>query len=172
MRVRIIEDALADANRTVRRYCSLSPSVPGLTPSLMQCDGLVMVPKDHTLGTTLTREAGVLAAAAYAVASLRLPALDTTTTLYLALVTEDLVLCSNGLASLLGETAASVERLPLLRAQVVISSRSYAPRVRDLVTLLQRAEGWLVTLDHETGAHVTLPGFEGGRSLDEQLALQ
>jgi hypothetical protein len=173
LRVLIVEGALASANRTVRRYCSLPSSVPELTPSLLQCDGLVILPDDRTLGTTLTREAGVLAAAGYAVASLQPPVLDTQATVSLALVAEDLVLCSTGLASLLRETAASVERLQPLRLQVVISSRGYWSRVCDFVTLLQRAEGCLVTLDRETGAQAILPGFApGAPPLETVLALQ
>src|SRR5947209_2168061 len=48
---------------------------------------------------------------------------------------------------------------------------AYAPRVRNLVRVLRRAEGWLETLDHATGGHARLPGFGGGRSLEQQLNL-
>jgi hypothetical protein len=43
----------------------------------------------------------------------------------------------------------------------------YAARAQSLAGLLARAEGWLETIDHETGAQATLPGFEPGTPLLE-----
>jgi hypothetical protein len=46
------------------------------------------------------------------------------------------------------------------------------PRLHQALSLCHRAEAWLDTIDHETGAYVTLPGFEvGAPSLESQFAL-
>jgi hypothetical protein len=49
---------------------------------------------------------------------------------------------------------------------------AYSQRVRGAVLILRRAEGWLETIDHETGARATLPGFEpGDPPIEQQVGL-
>jgi hypothetical protein len=164
VRVLIMEDALATANRAVLAYC------PRSRHSLLQCADLAVATGGGVLATTLTQEAGVLAQASQGLSGLPLPDLGRQPTQHLALLQEDLVVCSGGLASLLQEVAAGVP----LAANVVAtaSSAAYGPRVRDLVIVLRRAEGWVETVDRETGAHVRLPGFEPGLPLEQRLNMQ
>jgi hypothetical protein len=164
MQVLIVEDALATANRAVLAYC------PRSQHSLLQCADLAVVTGGGELATTLTQEAGVLAQASQGLSSLPLPDLGRLPTLHLALLQEDLVVCSGGLARLLQEVAAGVPLAANVAATA--SSAAYGPRVRDLVTVLRRAEGWVETLDRETGARVRLPGFGPGPPLEQRLDLQ
>jgi hypothetical protein len=163
-RVRIIEDALATADRTLLAYC------PRAQRALLQCADLAVLKGGGILATTLVEEADVLAQAGYSLDMVAIPDLGSRSTLYLMLLIEDLVICSEGLAGLMQEVAAGIP----VAANVTATSGSmaYGLRVRYLVTLLRRAEGWLDKIDRETGARVTLPGFEGGQSLEEQLSLQ
>jgi hypothetical protein len=90
-------------------------------------------------------------------------------------VEEDLALFSDQLAGLLQESAAALASSPLQQASYgqPESRVSYGPRVRAAVSILRRAEAWLETVDRETGAHVTLPGFApGAASLESVLAMQ
>jgi hypothetical protein len=66
-------------------------------------------------------------------------------------------------------------RLPAIVSEAGEAAQGlgYEPRVRSAASLLRRAEGWLESIDHESGAHVTLPGFTpGAPSLESRLALQ
>jgi hypothetical protein len=49
---------------------------------------------------------------------------------------------------------------------------AYGARMRSALAILRRAEDWLETLDQDTGAHATLPGFApGAPALETQLGL-
>jgi hypothetical protein len=81
---------------------------------------------------------------------------------------EDLALCGDALARLLRQTSGVVGRTT---GSTVTAGNwaAYWTAVRNATLLLQRAEEWLRTIDHETGLHETLPGYEGGNVIEEQL---
>jgi hypothetical protein len=91
---------------------------------------------------------------------------------------EDLALCSEQLILLLQEyyqPILALQKIPpsLSGMDTALRGLGYGARVRSVVAVLRRAEGWLETIDHETGAHATLPGFEPeSPSLERMLALQ
>jgi hypothetical protein len=123
------------------------------------------------LAATLTQEAGVFAQISSDLSVVPLPDLGRQPTVQVALLLEDLVVCSRGLADVLQEVAAGIPRVAHVIATA--SSAAYGPRVRALVHLLGRAAAWLETVDQETGAHVRLPGFEPGtQALESRLTLQ
>jgi hypothetical protein len=130
------------------------------------------------LAGALTRQALMLTAASAAFSSLPPPRLETLATLQMTCVIEDLALVSDQLAALLRETALALQTIPSLEASGAViaveatQSVAYGQRVRSALSIMRRAEAWLVTIDHETGASATLPGFEpGAPSLEGVLAL-
>jgi hypothetical protein len=117
----------------------------------------------------LTADAAALTATGGALASAPLPQEDPQPTVHLAALREDLAPCSDGLSSLLWEIIAGLHLDTLGGTPPPSVSVSYL-RVRRLLETVGRAEQWLEVIDHETGAHATLPGFErGAPSLEEQL---
>jgi hypothetical protein len=124
----------------------------------------------RALISALTQGARALTAASHEFSALVPPYLGLLPTLHLKCMLEDLAVYSDQLATLLDEAAAPVTTSDYLAAATNIA---YWPRVRSALALLRRAEGWLEAVDHETGAHATLPGFApGAPSLESQLALQ
>jgi hypothetical protein len=80
---------------------------------------------------------------------------------------EDLALCSEQLILLLQEYSQPLLALNQIPATVsgvdtALRGLGYGARARSVVAVLRRAEGWLETIDQETGARVRLPGFERG----------
>jgi hypothetical protein len=85
---------------------------------------------------------------------------------------EDLALCSTQLADLLWDhvhAIAMVAQAPTPRPGAALVGLAYGPRVHSAMTILRRAEGWLETVDHETGADVRLPGFAPGEASLQNL---
>jgi hypothetical protein len=122
------------------------------------------------LAVTLSQDARIVLDAGHTLALAEPPRLGPWGTAYLMLVQEDLLLCSDGLGSLLTESAAAVQfNAAVAPAQVYVN---YGPRVIALVAILSRAEAWLETLDHHVGTHAMLPGFGSDASpLASELAL-
>jgi hypothetical protein len=127
----------------------------------------------------LTQQALILTGASAAFSSLPPPRLDALATLQLQCALEDLALGSAQLAGLLGETATVLQTLPSLEANGAVfpveatRSVAFGLRMDSALTIVRRAEEWLETVDHETGAHATLPGFgPGAPSLERLLAMQ
>jgi hypothetical protein len=152
-RVVVVENGLAVANRHVLAYLATRESVALLAGGLTQ-QALILLSAGHDL-------AGVLPPAQLE----GLPALQ------LARLIEDLALFAQQTAGLLQETVAALSTPA--PAQTVgedaITRVLYLSRMQKTVDVLRRAEGWLDTIDRETGAHATLPGFGAGISLDAQL---
>jgi hypothetical protein len=129
---------------------------------------------DGTLAAVFTREAGELVGASNQLAELP-PARDTLVALQLKGAAEDLAVAGTQLSDLLLETAATLRAVPAAEANgaMIVTGGTelvgYEPRARSAVALLKRAEQWLETIDHETGAQAVLPGFEGGRTLEQLL---
>jgi hypothetical protein len=129
---------------------------------------------DGTLAAALTQEAGELTRASMQLGELP-PTTDTLVALQLKGAAEDLAVAGTQLAALLAETAATLRTVPVAEAtgaMIVTGGMAlvgYEPRVRSTLTLLKRAEQWLETIDHETGAQAVLPGFAGGRTLEQLL---
>jgi hypothetical protein len=157
-RVLVVQSALFEANHHVAAH-------------------LAGAEDDGALARALTRQALILTAAGAGFSSLQPPHLDARVTLQLQSVLEDLALASDQLAGLLDETATLLQTAPSLEAGgavIVEATRSvaYAPRVQSALIILGRAQEWLATVDHETGAHATLPGLApGAPSLETQLGL-
>jgi hypothetical protein len=121
---------------------------------------------DGALARTLTQQEVLLTAASAGLSSLGLPRLAEQSMLELKSAVEDLALFSDQLADLFHEasvdlqTFASREAAGEVVSADVMQSVAYQRRVHSLLKILRRAEMWLKTLDQETGAQVTLPGFE------------
>jgi hypothetical protein len=88
---------------------------------------------------------------------------------------EDLATGSAQLANLLTAHArliALLATLPpggslALGQSVTLSRLDYTGHVQGALQLVRRAEAWLETIDHETGAHASLPGLgENKHALD------
>jgi hypothetical protein len=158
-RVLVVESALALANHHVGAH-------------------LAGREDDGTVARALTQQALILTGASADLSGLPPPRLDALATVQLQCALEDLALVSDQLAGLLGETATVLQTAPSLEAGgaviAVEATRSvaYAPRAHSALTILRRAEAWLETVDHETGAHGTLPGFApGAPPIETQLGL-
>jgi hypothetical protein len=154
-RVVVLENGLAVANRHVLAYLAARESVVLLAGGLTQ-QALVLLGAGHDL-------AGVLPPSQLE----GLPALQ------MARLVEDLALFAQQTAGLLQEAVAALTTPA--PAQTVgedaITRVLYLSRMRKTVDVLRRAAGWLDTIDRETGAHATLPGFGAGTSLDAQLTM-
>jgi hypothetical protein len=159
------ERALAMANRAVGTSCQAAR----WGNAVIGCADLLTAPPHSTLPALLSRQGGLLLAADAALTRLILPQLGPPLLGQLARLLEDLSLFCTQLAGLLQETAIA---LPVPRWPEPTIGVSYGPRVRAAVAILYRAEDWLETINQETGAHVTLPGFApGAPSLESQLNL-
>jgi hypothetical protein len=167
-----LEGALATANRQVLLYCQPPAMV------LTRCTDLtssLSSGETSAVAAVLTAQALVLSGASQGFDMLLPPDVGRLPTLQLRCVSEDLALVSDQLAALLQESVAAVSRNPLEQTSDFQAAPrvSYGPRARSAVTILRRAEAWLETLDQETGAHATLPGFApGAPPLESVLALQ
>jgi hypothetical protein len=171
-RVLVVEGALATTNQQVVTYCQAPELV------LVRCTDLTVrqgIGNSGALAAALTSQAHVLGEASQGFDTLLPPDLGRVPALQLRCVVEDLALFSDQLSGLLQESAAALSSTMLQQATYAQPAPrvSYGPRVRAAVTILRRAEAWLETVDHEMGAHVTLPGFApGAPSLESQLAMQ
>jgi hypothetical protein len=169
-RVLAVENAVALANRQVLLYCQPPEMV------LVRCTDLMGHHSgSSTVAGVLTAEARVLTGASHGFDALLPPTVGWLPTLHVRCAVEDLALASDQLSALLQESADAVSRTTLQEAVDALPAPriSYGPRLRSALTILRRAEAWLETVDHETGAHATLPGFApGAPSLETQLALQ
>jgi hypothetical protein len=118
---------------------------------------------------TLVQQAASCREAGVEFSSMMPPTLDALPALYMSRLLEDLAIFSDHLAGLMQDAAAAGSLTP---SQEATDGAAYGPRMRDAVAILRRAEGWLETIDHENGAYVRLPGFEGGSSLEAQLNMK
>jgi hypothetical protein len=154
-RVLVLEGALATANR--------------------QMLGGFPQEETATLARALSQEAHLLTGVSPDLTVLMPPQVGALPTIQVARLIEDLALVGDDLASVLQQIVTAVSGTPMGEEASggPEDCVAYTARIRHAVASLQRAEGWLETIDQETGAHVTLPGFErGGRALESQLALQ
>jgi hypothetical protein len=84
---------------------------------------------------------------------------------------EDLALFSAQIAIVMQETGADVAGMQ--RFLESPRAMAYRARVAEALPILRRAEDWLETVNRETGARATLPGFAlGAPSLESMLATQ
>jgi hypothetical protein len=176
-RVAVAEDALMAANQAVHPYCAAH--APGTTLCFA---GTVdfLDPRVQTMGMVFQHQALLLSATSQELA-LQLGAFQPGNPLVAAHVhalVEDLSLSSVQLASVLQDHAqviAQMARLPVQPpgAGATLRELGYAGRVYAVTTLLQRAQSWLETINHETGAHAVVPGFGPGEPpLVQQFGLQ
>jgi hypothetical protein len=117
----------------------------------------------------LDQQAGAIALAGAGFALLAPPQGGDRTGLQMTRLLEDLTVYCDQVGSVLWEAAAD------LRSGHDPTDRVWAAYwlgVDRALVLLRRAEGWLETIDLETGARARLPGFEPGTMLDDQLDLQ
>jgi hypothetical protein len=173
-RVLELEVALATANRQVLAYCA--PRGQAISVCF---EGTVNVQDSAllALGLALDTQSLVLTHVSADIASLPVPDVGAPLPSWQAdRLIEDLASGSAQLAALLQDYATAIkgaEGAPLPTGGEALRGLAYAGRVRSLAGLLRRAEGWLETIDHETGAHVTLPGFApGAASVDSVLVMQ
>jgi ABC-type transporter Mla subunit MlaD len=179
-RVLLLETALATVNQQVRTYCR-AVDLREVSSCFGQSLDLQTL-RARALRQAFAQQAGVLASLSAWPSSL--PLLSSSTpevAQQLDRLTEDLAACSGQLAALLadhGQLMAALATLPpsgslALGPSVTLSRLDYLAQVHSALQLLHRAEGWLETVDQETGARVTFPGVEpGAPSLESQLALQ
>jgi hypothetical protein len=173
-RVRLLEGALVAASRQVQAYCAAR----GLAISLcFEQDIDVQAPATQALAQVFTQQALVLTALSTDLAVLPVPSLAARLPgRQIDRLIEDLALCSAQLADLLWDhvhAIAMVAQAPTPRPGAALVGLAYGPRVRSAMTILRRADGWLETVDHETGADVRLPGFaHGAPPIVTQLGVQ
>jgi hypothetical protein len=157
----------------------VGPSVLGIEHAVTLADRHVLVYRlnqesSTTLGAVLAQQSRLLEDASTTLSSLTAPALGSILTRLQERLLEDLAVCGRQLADVLRDTATALA-LPTstdIQLSVEAVNVMYGPRVRAAVALLRRAEGWLDTINHESGAHARLPGFEpGAPSLESRLAL-
>jgi hypothetical protein len=170
-RVLLMERALTTVNRQVLAYCRPPEMI------LVCCTDLSgrLGSGGGTVTGALTAQALVLTAASHDLDTLLPPNVGQLPTLHLQCVIEDLALFAAQLAGLLQESVAALSSSTLQQATYAQPAprASYGPRVRSAVAIVRRAKAWLQTIDHETGAQATLPGFApGAPSLDDQLSAQ
>jgi hypothetical protein len=148
--VRAVEAALAAADRTASLAQTRAALIAGV-PAI------------------LDQQAGAIALAGAGFALLAPPQSGDHTGQQMTRLLEDLTVYSNQVAAVLWETAKES------RGRQGSADRLWAAYwlgVDRALDLLRRAEGWLETIDRETGARTRLPGFEPGTVLDDQLDLQ
>jgi hypothetical protein len=165
-RVLLIEGAALTANAHVLAYCV----APGALA--IQCADLRLVQQGESTQTVLDglrEQERTLTAMSYALWRLPLPPLDGRAAVHLACLLEDLTLFSDQYARLLDDAANAI---PGTTNKGLTPQVSYGAREQSIGAVLDRAEAWLETLDHDTGAQVTLPGFARGGTLDAQLTMQ
>jgi hypothetical protein len=169
-----IERALAAANVQVQTYCT------GRHMSVTLCFESGVDPNDAaavTLAEVFRRQALLLGGVGPALDA-RLVAVGLASQLLTAQMhglLEDLAMSSAQLVDLLQDYAGPLlaeGQVPVTASDSGTTMRglAYGARVRVLIAELQRAEQWLESIDHETGARVRLPGFGDGNSLRILLA--
>jgi hypothetical protein len=122
------------------------------------------------LAGALLQQAAVLLEVSNDLSLIAPPPLGARPVQYMLRLAEDVALCAAQLAGLLDELAA---RAATVQSRNPLPDLPYTERLADALRILRRAEGWLGTIDHVTGARLTLPGFTpGAPSLESQLALQ
>jgi hypothetical protein len=176
LRVLTIENAVAAANRQVLAYCAARHMGLG---SCFEQDVDFHAPETLALARVLTQQALELTGASHDLSLLLAPQIgDQLANQQMVRIVEDLALCADQSAGLLQEHStiiATMSQNPLTTATSDVGSAlgglAYGPRMRSLALILRRAEDWLDTIDHETGARAALPGFDGNGSLDAQLDL-
>jgi hypothetical protein len=171
-----IETALTAATRAAQSYCvghhrglavCFESAVDGYDPATVTLAEVFRQQAQRLSGTSQ--------ALATDLATLRL--VSPLVTAQMDGLLEDLALCAEQLMLLLQEYAQpllALGQLPptVAGAQTAVQGLGYAARAQSLAGLLARAEGWLETIDHETGAQAGLPGFEpGAPPLESRLAL-
>jgi hypothetical protein len=163
--VRVSEGALATANQALAATCQGARR--GMT--VIGCADVLIAPAHSTLPSLLHQQASLLLTSGQQFTLLLPPQLSQLVMVQLARLLESLSLFCTQLAGLLDETASA---LPVPRWLETTIGVSYGPRARSALALLRRAEAWLATIDHETGAHAALPGWgSGAPSLESQLAM-
>jgi hypothetical protein len=168
-RVVLVEGTLATANQALLSACRLTHAYD---TTLMKCTDPALMDGGRALARTLAMDANVLFDASHALAAVDPPPGGPRWTVPLALTVEDLVLCSDGLGSLLAESAAAMPLSAPAGTPPPVSI-DYASRVLKWASLLQRAQAWLETVDRDTGAHANLPGFvPGTQPLETLLGLE
>jgi hypothetical protein len=126
------------------------------------------------LAGVLTQQENLSRSVAAALTTLSPPLVGMLPTLQMKCVLEDLALFGDQLARLLHDVGAAlgIPPPPAAPAEVPVENVGYPARARAALSLVRRAEGWLETVDHQTGARVTLPGLEpGAPALEQQLGL-
>jgi hypothetical protein len=118
------------------------------------------------LASLFSQQAALLSGSSRELTAPALPPLGPVLTPQLCALLEDLALAGDELARLYTETAAAVSSRPFVEG---LTSVAYWPRAQSVEALLRRAEGWVKTLEEETGAQVALPGVLGERALQKQL---
>jgi hypothetical protein len=175
-RVLALEDTFARANQQVETYCA------GRHLGITRCFESNVDPDDAATGRlaeVFLQQAQFLRGTSAFLAT-QLVALHLVTPMVTAQMDgliEDLAVCSEQLMLLLqdySQPLLALGQIPYTTsgAREAVQGLGYEPRVRSLLRLLRRAEGWLETIDHETGAHARLPGFApAAPPLESQLAL-
>jgi hypothetical protein len=174
--VRLIENGLATANSGLLAYCG----IPGMP--VAACDDLTTHWGSLTsmaLRRLLVQQALLLMGAVQGLDGVAPPfGVVGASAWQMARLLEDVALDSTQLATPLQEMAAALPAdgaLPSAReltTQLRANRVGYSARGRAVVALLRRADGWLESIDQETGAHLTLPGFQPGQlPLEQQLSL-
>jgi hypothetical protein len=145
------------------------PPVLGIEQAVTLADRHVLVYRlnqetSATLSSELSQQRHVLEEASTTLSSLASPALGSALIRLMERLLEDLAVCGGQLADVLRDTATALSLSTSTNIQLSVDAVNlvYGPRVRAAVALLRRAEDWLDTIDHGTGAHATLPGFEPG----------
>jgi hypothetical protein len=167
-----LEGALAAANQEVLAYCAPRH----LAVSLCFEGGInVQDPAILALAQAFAAQSLVFRQVSDDVAALPLPDMGAPLlNRQIDRLVEDLALYGVQLADLLQEydsTIGLAAQALTPNASAALQGLAYGPRVRGLAAILRRAEGWLETIDHETGARARLPGFEpGAPSPESQLA--
>jgi hypothetical protein len=174
-RVLLLEHAWTLANRQVQAYCDAQHQAVSVC---FEQEVDPRAPALRALGDALTQQALTLRGACAGFTLLPAPHLGTDVAdRQMDHLLEDLGLLSTQLAGVLEDHAQAIVQmtnapLPNPRYGTALQGLAYAPRVRDLLATLRRAEGWLESIDQETGAHATLPGFEpGAPSIEIQLGI-
>jgi hypothetical protein len=168
-RVVVLEAAVAQATRAIRRVCG-TVDTPDLSCTIGSGDHAPYA----AASTLLMQLAAMLTAMSGEIP--RLPVVGGTVqaNMEMAYLREDIAACADRLAETLHDAAVDL-RTPGVpeNAGGTPHSVAYGPQIVRLLGLLRRAEGWLETVDHETGAWVRLPGFApGAPPIETQLGLQ
>jgi hypothetical protein len=170
-----LEQALATANQGVQAYCAARRVAFSLC---FDQDVEYQSADTEALSGMLDQQAHVLTAVSAALSLLPHPVLGADgSAQQMERLIEDLTLVTTQATVVLEEHAEAIGRMrqSVLHGPQVsraLQGLGYAPRVRSLGALLRRAEGWLETMDRETGAHARLPGFApGAPPIEAQVGL-